>query len=726
MKKGLLSILVLLTFFTFGCKSKDSVNNQINQEPAKLVTVTGSLSVAKSKATTITAAVSGYRYILAVPIGGGESKKAEITNNSFSLAIDSSVKYVFYFLNEYGIKVNEMEFSGGGIAANITESLSLGTLTPSLEGKMEVSEEVKVSAQTKTELGDTFNPTAIVAELKETIGQILVSTGQGTIVGNEVRITTTTATTTDTIKIQLGDSSGENLIFNKIDVVRETTSLNGDVFREEIPIPISATGFVDNINAVTAILGEIQIALKTEGEIGAVLETKINNIPLSGIDTVSAINPVVTKFTEEQQTKFTQYYETLKAKYATYYGEFASIIDGNNLKITAKCIESHTEGTVGDALVIEITKADLYNYLYTGSVITPSISFDITKLPVKTFTAVAEQKVWNITKADLNVSPTSISQTYSIMSGLKAKSNSPAMNYLFQAILDTQPLESALREQIVNGLNGYVPVGQDYRTYEYAKYVFDTPSEIYDVVTNTGLVALDKIAENLEKAYLLNETVTLDKTNLTDGYTVVVTPTHFKAMSGAFKVYLAQLTLLSSYKFTNDADFNEFAEFVNGMSNEGLIDVAFLRDRFKDLDVLNVNPTLQAKALKYMQEGMAELVSASKEMPVRNPEIALKNQNILTIDSTDKTTIITEIGKVNSLLTGAYVGVEDSVGKTIWVKVNMTKLYSLDIKAIVAELVSGTEGKTDAEIKAQLTANINNSTFGGILPNKLPTALQVK
>ncbi len=197
-------------------------------------------------------------------------------------------------------------------------------------------------------------------------------------------------------------------------------------------------------------------------------------------------------------------------------------------------------------------------------------------------------------------------------------------------------------------------------------------------------------------------------------------------MSGAFKVYLAQLTLLSSYKFTNDADFNEFAEFVNGMSNEGLIDVAFLRDRFKDLDVLNVNPTLQAKALKYMQEGMAELVSASKEMPVRNPEIALKNQNILTIDSTDKTTIITEIGKVNSLLTGAYVGVEDSVGKTIWVKVNMTKLYSLDIKAIVAELVSGTENKTETEIKAQLTTNINNSTFGGILPNKLPTGLQVK
>lgn len=721
MKKGLLSILVLLTFFTFGCKSKDSVNNQINQEPAKLVIVTGSLSVAKSKATTITAAVSGYRYILAVPIGGGESKKAEITNNSFSLAIDSSVKYVFYFLNEYGIKVNEMEFSSGGIAANITEDLSLRTLTPNPEGKMGVPADVKVSAQTKEQLGTEFKATEISNELKETIKETLESTGQGTIVGNEVRITTTT----DTIKIQLGDSSGENLIFNKIDVVRETTSLNGDVIREEIPIPISATGFVDNINAVTAILGEIQIALKTEGQIGAVLENEINNIPLSGIDTVSAIKPVVTKFTEEQQTKFTQYYENIKAKYATYYGNFYSTIDGNNLKITATCTKSHREGTLGDLLVIEITKSgNNYTYVYDGSTVTTSLDFDITKLPVKTFTDIP--KVWNITKTDLDVKPTSIKETYATMTALREKSNSPAMNCLFKAILDTQPLESALRQQIVNGLNGYVPVGQDYRTYEYAKYVFDTPSEIYDVVTNTGLVALDKIAENLEKAYLLNETVTLDKTNLTDGYTVEVTPTHFKAMSGAFKVYLAQLTLLSSYKFTNDADFNEFAEFVNGMSNEGLIDVAFLRDRFKDLDVLNVNPTLQAKALKYMQEGMAELVSASKEMPVRNPEIALKNQNILTIDSTDKTTIITEIGKVNSLLTGAYVGVEDSVGKIIWVKVNMTKLYSLDIKAIVAELVSGTENKTETEIKAQLTTNINNSTFGGILPNKLPTGLQVK
>ena len=64
----------------------------------------------------------------------------------------------------------------------------------------------------------------------------------------------------------------------------------------------------------------------------SVLETEINNIPLSGIDTVSAINPVVTKFKEEQQTKFTQYYENIKAKYATYYGNFDSTINGNNLK----------------------------------------------------------------------------------------------------------------------------------------------------------------------------------------------------------------------------------------------------------------------------------------------------------------------------------------------------------------------------------------------------------
>ena len=52
MKKGLLSILELLTFFTFGCKSKDSVNNQVNQETAK-VTVSGSLSKGKNSKAAI-------------------------------------------------------------------------------------------------------------------------------------------------------------------------------------------------------------------------------------------------------------------------------------------------------------------------------------------------------------------------------------------------------------------------------------------------------------------------------------------------------------------------------------------------------------------------------------------------------------------------------------------------------------------------------------------------
>jgi hypothetical protein len=60
------------------------------------------------------------------------------------------------------------------------------------------------------------------------------------------------------------------------------------------------------------------------------------------------------------------------------------------------------------------------------------------------------------------------------------------------------------------------------------------------------------------------------------------------------------------------------------------------------------------------------------------------------------------------------------VGDTSYT-MNLNKLYQLDIKNLVNELLTGTEGLSTTEaLDAKIKENINNSTFQGVFPNKIP------
>lgn len=440
-------------------------------------------------------------------------------------------------------------------------------------------------------------------------------------------------------------------------------------------------------------------------------------------------------FLNSEITAFNTLYTNMQSNYSGFYGSYSKVATENELSITRTALKTHTYRgksiTNGQQVIEKIIKLNK-KYTYTLSVGGQIVStlenliFENVIPSIESLDEIIPYSEWNLTKTDFNsYNPNSLSELYGALSSLKAKSNSPAMNYLFQAILETKTLDESLRQEIVTGLNGYIPVGADYRTYNYAEYVFNTPVEVYDLVTKYGLATLDRIADNLEYAYKRNETVKLSETNLTDGYIVEITPAHFKAMSGAFKVYLAQITLLSSYKFESNEDFIAFYDFVDDLTNTHTLDIDFLRNTFQGLGILNADTILQAKALAYMQEGMSELTSALSEMPVIDTGILLADQNVLRIKSEDKVELANEFGKVNGLLAGTGgIGIPDSTGKIIWVRVNLSKLYTLDIKAIVAELLTGTEYLYGDTAKLKIEENIDKSNFGGLLPDGIPEALK--
>lgn len=472
------------------------------------------------------------------------------------------------------------------------------------------------------------------------------------------------------------------------------------------------------------------------------LTTKVGNTTTTLIAaTVSELIPniptLVAKyaFLNGEITTFNTFYTNMQTKYSGFYGLYSKIATEDELSITRTALKTHLyfdkNVAKGQQVIEKIKKLDVENYQYIctigGTPSSPKYGKTLESVIPEWQTLEEIVGLWNLTSTDFsNANTSNITALYASMTTLKAKSNSTAMNYLFQAIIDTKPIESALRDDIADGLGANLPVGlTEDEIYEYADQVFDSPSKIYKVVTARGLTALDVISSNLQKAYETNETVTFDKVNLTNGYNVILTPAHFKAMSGAFKVYIAQLYLLSSYKFENDDDLNRFASFIKETSKTNTLDIDFIRKTFPTLEVLDVNTTYQTKALKYMQEGTAELLSAANTLPITSAMIALKSKvNVLSISTEDKTELLKYLTLADKLMTSGGTTVEITVdGITTNIKVDLTKLYTLDIKALVSELLDGTEGKYGTEAVKIIENNITDSTYRGIFPNKIPSAL---
>lgn len=454
----------------------------------------------------------------------------------------------------------------------------------------------------------------------------------------------------------------------------------------------------------------------------------------SGLKIVNRVN--LGTFTQEEKIEFTNFVDLVKLK-SSSVANFTTKIDDLNLELIATFItDEYEEDAVtvkyktGDEVKVVIFKEEgvytLSQYhngdeelseRKTGASLTEV-------LPAW----VANTTYWNLTSDSFSAyNPQTIQELYTAMAELKAESNSTAMDYLFQAIIDTQPIEAGLREDIANALGSNLPQGlTEEQMYDYADDAFNSPAKVYGAVTSRGLVALGVIAQNLENAYKANETVILNKTTLTNGYNVILTPAHFKAMSGAFKAYIAQLYLISSYKFANDADLARFVTFIEEtVANDGVIDLAKVQTEFLALEVLDADTALQSKALTYMQEGTSELLAAAKELPTElSTTPALARANMLALPIEKKAELVEALELTNDLMTeGGTTVVVNQYGVDYNVTLDLSKLYTLDIKALVSELLDGTQGLYGTEAKLIIEGNVDNSTFGGIFPNKIPAAL---
>lgn len=323
---------------------------------------------------------------------------------------------------------------------------------------------------------------------------------------------------------------------------------------------------------------------------------------------------------------------------------------------------------------------------------------------------------WNIGPQDLEVFSTleesNVSGIRNEVQKIRNKSNSQSINYILDSILASDSMITKINALIeeVEGITSGTEDLNNERMIKVLDFYNDNSKEMHSL--------LKTYIDNFEKSYKANEIVRFS-TELTEGQVAILYPDHFKTLSGMVKVMGAQITLMSAYNLENNSDFITFkTNYNNYVKNDKLVPfVNYLKGDFKNSSIFNRNITQQVTALNYMKSGIKELEVSLRAIPTYTLEEE-KSKNILALNDGDRNTILFIVDSLSTFLKDN--GGTIKVGDTSYT-MNLNKLYQLDIKNLVNELLTGTDGLiTTVALDAKIKENINNSTFQGVFPNKIP------
>lgn len=364
-------------------------------------------------------------------------------------------------------------------------------------------------------------------------------------------------------------------------------------------------------------------------------------------------------------------------------------------------------------------KKNSYIYLMLGVLLFLFSCGSGTKEQLESVQSGPKEIIWNIGPEDLEelskMEESNISGIRNEVQKIRNKSNSQSINYILDSLLDSDDMIGDINDLIeeVEGMASGTEELDNEKMIKILDFYNNNSTEIHSL--------LKTYIDNFEKAYKANEIVRLS-TELTEGQVAILYPDHFKTLSGMIKVMGAQITLMSAYNLENNSDFTTFkTNYNNYVTSDNLVPfVSYLKGNFKNSNIFNRNITPQATALNYMKNGIKELEVSLRAIPTYT-EKEEKSKNILALNNGDRNTALFVVDSLSTFLkdNGGTIEIGDKS-----YTMNLNKLYQLDIKNLVNELLTGTEGLNTTEaLDAKIKENINNSTFQGVFPDKIPQNL---